>query len=283
MENKENEGSENIKEKMNLTNIIINNTNKMNINNINIKNSYFRNLIPQKILSEAHIPNIINKKFQKYLFNENGQEYYLIKKENNFSFNNEITKYISQLCIKAIDFYSNAIWDKKHIKEITTKNIIKYLNDIIKAEWLVLIDDLNEKNNFEFSLTNINEMDIIIFKYKNYKIYIILLFLILNTDFQFEIPKEEKIIEQNIIKKEDDINIKNNEDYSSNNENQIELSDKESEKENLVLNNINAPKIQEEKKQLKEELIENKEKKAEEKFEENKEENKVEKKEENIE
>ena len=98
MENKENEGSENIKEKMNLTNIIINNTNKMNINNINIKNSYFRNLIPQKILSEAHIPNIINKKFQKYLFNENGQEYYLIKKENNFSFNNEITKYISQLC-----------------------------------------------------------------------------------------------------------------------------------------------------------------------------------------
>ena len=214
MENKENEGSENIKEKMNLTNIIINNTNKMNINNINIKNSYFRNLIPQKILSEAHIPNIINKKFQKYLFNENGQEYYLIKKENNFLFNNEITKYISQLCIKAIDFYSNEIFGKKNIKEITTKNIIKYLNEMIKAEWLVLIDDINEKNNFEFSLSNLNEMDIIIFKYKNYKIYIILLFLKLNTDFQFEIPKEEKIIEQNIIKKEDNINIKNNEDYS---------------------------------------------------------------------
>ena len=65
MENEKNEGNENIKEKMNLTNIIINNTNKMNINNINIKNSYFRNLIPQKILSEAHIPNIINKKFEK--------------------------------------------------------------------------------------------------------------------------------------------------------------------------------------------------------------------------
>ena len=153
-----------MEEKMNTTNIIINNTNKMNFNNINIKNIFFQNLIPQKIISE-----IFESKNENCEFKDE-QEYYKIEKGKNFIFNDKIYKYIIELCIKSIDFSLKS--KQENIKEIQAKNIIKYLNKLIKAEWFILICDLNEDNNFEFSYSELNEEDIIIFEYKKYKIYI---------------------------------------------------------------------------------------------------------------
>ena len=261
-ENEESDDNDNLKEKTNMINIIINNTNKMNINNININNPYFINLLTQKINSETFQGKIKEKKDYQFIYNE--QEKYLIKKGNNSLFNGEIIKYITKLCIKSVDYYSNLNSNEIDLKEIITKNIIKYLNKLIKAEWFVLISDINEENNFEFSYSEINKDDIIIFHYNNYKIYIYLLFLKLNTDFNFETPiqinKEEKIEEKteekNIIKNEEksiekneiddkshiDKEINTNENDKSSQENDIKIKENDNiinKNDNIIQNNEN--------------------------------------------
>ena len=278
-ENEESDDNDDLKEKTNMTNIIINNTNKMNINNININNRFFINLLPQNVITETYKGKIKEKENFCIIYNE--QEKYIIKKGNNSIFNGEVIKYITKLCIKSVDYYSNLNSNEIDIKKITTKNIIKYLNILIKAEWFVLICDINEENNFEFSYSELNEEDIIVFQYKKYKIYIYLLFLKLNTDFDFETPIpinkeekiEEKVEEKNIIKCEDNSNEKNeivdkthidkeintNENDESSQENNIKIKEKDiiiNENDNLIQNNDikNLDKDNEEKKLLNENI-----------------------------
>ena len=219
-----------MEEKMNNTNIIINNTNKMNFNNINIKNIFFQNLIPQKIISE-----IFESKNENCEFKDE-QEYYKIEKGKNFIFNDKIYKYIIELCIKSIDFSLKS--KQENIKEIQAKNIIKYLNKLIKAEWFILICDLNEHNNFEFSYSELNKEDIFIFEYKKYKIYIYLLFLKLNTNFDFEIPnqinnKEQEKSEKIFIHQEE-INDNEIKDFEIS-----KINDKIDENNNIIINENN--------------------------------------------
>ena len=254
-----------IKRIMNLTNIIINNTNRMNINNICIKNSFFQNLIPQRINSEEYLSKEKGKEYSYLKFGE-GEEYYLIKKGNNFLFNNDISNYITKLCIKFLDFNDDSNSNKINIQE-RTKKIVKYLNDLIKGEWFVLINDTTDNYNFEFSFSFLNEKDLIIFKYKNYNIYISLLYLKLDTDFVFEntniksdeelnyinqknsnkIEKEENIKNDNqiIIKQEEkDNNLKNESNLknSLNEEREDEIINKNKEKIEIINNDINSIK-----------------------------------------
>ena len=265
MEIENNDGKESIKEKMNLTNIIINNTNRMNINNISIKNSFFQNLIPQRINSEEYLSKEKGKEYSYLKFGE-GEEYYLIKKGNNFLFNNDISNYITKLCIKFLDFNDDSNSNKINIQE-RTKKIVKYLNDLIKGEWFVLINDITDGCGFEFSFSFLNEKDLIIFKYKNYNIYISLLYLKLDTDFVFEntniksdeelnyinqknsnkIEKEENIKNDNqiIIKQEEkDNNLKNESNLknSLNEEREDEIINKNKEKIEIINNDINSIK-----------------------------------------
>ena len=160
--------------------------------------------------------------------------------------------YIENLCNKAIDYLINSInlnMDKKNdIKNIIIKNVIKYLNELINAEWFVLINDLSEDKNFEFSFSDYsNYNNLIFFKYKNYRIYIGFLFLKLKNDFIFEIEEEDKeknifekkINEENIIeiKGEDNKNkIEKNEKKIVNEEKEFNIIDKE--KENDDINDI---------------------------------------------
>jgi len=246
IDNKDNIEKINISdEKMNLGTIIINNTNKMNINNINFKKSFFgnENLLPQRTISEAfYVININN-----YIKNN-----YVINKGDKSFISNDIYKYIENLCNKAIDYLINSInlnMDKKNdIKNIIIKNVIKYLNELINAEWFVLINDLSEDKNFEFSFSDYsNYNNLIFFKYKNYRIYIGFLFLKLKNDFIFEIEEEDKeknifekkINEENIIeiKGEDNKNkIEKNEKKIVNEEKEFNIIDKE--KENDDINDI---------------------------------------------
>ena len=235
-EKNEEEDDNNLTKMMNLTNIIINNTNKMNINNININNTNFLNLIPQKVISEEYHP----EKFKYYIYNENEnkKEYCVIRIGKNFIFNSKITNYISKLCVKAIDYIINSKSSQINIREIQTKNIIKYLNDLIKAEWFVLISDMNENYNFEFSFTDSNREDLILFKYKNYIIYIYFLFLKLNTDFNFE--NEYNEIKNNINEEKSIDQIIKNEENNNEDAKMIKESEKnENELLNEEINEIN--------------------------------------------
>ena len=186
----------------------------MNINNINIKNICFQNLIPQRTISEIFKSNIIVKQNLNYANSQlkNVQKNYTIQKGTNLLFNDKIFKYITELCIESIDFILNS--NQNDIIKIQAKNITKYLNELIKAEWFVLILDLNEENIFEFSYSELNEEDLIIFEYKNYKIYIYLLFLKLKTTFDFDIPNQIKQEQEKL----DQINIDNNKNINQKSE-----------------------------------------------------------------
>ena len=240
MKIEKNDEKESLKEKMNLTNIIINNTNKMNINNINIKNSFFQNLIPQKINSDEYLHKIKDedKEYTYKKFNEEEKEYYLAKKGNNFLFNNDISTYITKLCIKALDFHDDTNSNKINIQKIRTKKIVKYLKELIKGEWLVIINDINNNSNFEFSFSNLNEKDAILFKYKNYQIYISLLYLKLDTDFIFENTNNKSDEELNYINQKDSNPIGIEENVKKENQKVLE----QEEKDNILKNEINSKK-----------------------------------------
>ena len=233
----------------------------MNNNNINIKNICFQKLIPQRIISEIFKSNIIiknNLNYENCQLNQlkNSQKNYKIQKGTNLIFNNKIYKYISELCIGSIDFISNST--QKDIKKIQAKIITKYLNKLIKAEWFVLINDLNERNIFEFSYTELNKEDLIIFEYKTYKIYICLLFLRLKTNFDFEFSNQinekqeqkEQIYIQNyensnqkdeLLKNDKEKEVKlNNQIYNGNN---IIILDDNIKKEEKNIKQINEDKI----------------------------------------
>ena len=272
MENDKNNERENLNGKMNLTNIIINNTNKMNINNINIQKPYFQNLIPQNVISDLYIQNIIKNKYQHNLFHkeENNNNYYIIKRGSNIFLNNEINNYIINLCIKAIDFYINSNSNQIENKEIINRNILKYLNELIKGEWLILINDINLNYNFEFSLSGKKDEDLLIIKYNNYEIYICLLFLNINTEFSFENGNIK-------LNEEDNSKEKNNNKTEENHKNkETKVSEKDIKENNKIYNNVDLINNIEEKNQEKkaeEEIInENKKDEKEEESEEDEEE-----------
>ena len=144
------------------------------------------------------------------IINNSNQNHYFLKKGKGILNNDEITEFIIEICKKAIEKCIKS----KNKNEIQNqeKYIIKYLKKLIRGEWFVLICH-SSLNNFDFKFSHINEDNIMVFRYKNYDIYICLLYISIKmsmncNDEIYDLNDNSKI-NKNIgkeIKKEENIN-----------------------------------------------------------------------------
>lgn len=216
------------------------NDNNNHLNNLNYSINQQNNIEYKNYFNtqEIHINNWPNQQNNIYnIINDNIPNYY-IRKSKGILYNDQITTFIIKICKKAIE---NCIKSKdENIKKIQANYIMKYLKELIKGEWFVLICEMSQ-DNFDFKFTHINEEDIIVFRYKNYEIYMCLLYVSLKISlnmslFNDSINKTNDYIKGNNndenekIKNKGNNIIENNDDSKNNDDinkiNNIKNNDK---------------------------------------------------------
>ena len=156
-----------------------------------------------------------------YNQNQNFQDYSL-RKGSGMIVTDEVSDFIVKLCKKTID---NIIKEKNNpkFKEEQTKYIIKYLKQLINGEWFVLLCDVSS-DNFDFKFSNAKEDNIMIFRYRNYEIYMCLLYINLKFSSIYNYDPIKQSI--NDIDKNDnenkEINMANNDTNDKNNRKTID-------------------------------------------------------------
>ena len=225
-----------------------NNNNQMNNNNlINNNNANNNQFLYQQMNSEQSInTRIINGvKKNNYIQSQNNQYFnnqymtqnsnnqiiynqnqnfqdYSLRKGSGMIVTDEVSDFIVKLCKKTID---NIIKEKNNpkFKEEQTKYIIKYLKQLINGEWFVLLCDVSS-DNFDFKFSNAKEDNIMIFRYRNYEIYMCLLYINLKFSSIYNYDPIKQSI--NDIDKNDnenkEINMANNDTNDKNNRKTID-------------------------------------------------------------
>ena len=156
-----------------------------------------------------------------YNQNQNFQDYSL-RKGSGMIVTDEVSDFIVKLCKKTID---EIIKEKNNpkFKEEQTKYIIKYLKQLINGEWFVLLCDVSS-DNFDFKFSNAKEDNIMIFRYRNYEIYMCLLYINLKFSSIYNYDPIKQSI--NDIDKNDnenkEINMANNDTNDKNNRKTID-------------------------------------------------------------
>ena len=194
-----------------------NNNNYVSLQNLNGFNNYGSN-------------NFNQNKINNLQYNSKIPNYYL-RKGKGILYNDEISNFIIEICKKAIDncIKSN---DEK-IKLIQADHIIKYLKKLINGEWFVFICE-SSLDNFDFKFSHINEENVLIFSYKNYEIYICLLYLSIKISMNFN---NNSIIDYGINKNED--YIKNENESGNNNKKETIIKNNDS---NIINSKANINK-----------------------------------------
>ena len=190
-----------------IINRIKNNNNIQFQNNQNINNQY----IQQNIYNNQ----VINNQ------NQNFQDYF-IRKGSGMISDDEVSDFIVELCKKSIDKIISEKNDPK-FKEQQIKYIIKYLKQLINGEWFVLVCDVSS-DNFDFKFSNAKEDNIMIFRYRNYEIYICLLYINLkfSSIYNYD-PKNQSINDiDNNNNENKEINLINNDINDKNNRKNID-------------------------------------------------------------
>lgn len=182
--------------------------------------------------------------------NQDDQDYSLRKGSGMIS-SDEVSDFIVKLCKKSIDKIIKEK-NKPKFKEEQTKYIIKYLKQLINGEWFVLLCDASS-DNFDFKFSNIKEDNIMIFRYKNYEVYICLLYLSLKLSSVYNYDPLKQSF--NDIKNNDEdkeINMINNDINEINNRNKIK-------NKSIIINNSNNAVMENNinQKKLKESIIKN--------------------------
>ena len=225
-----------------------NNNNQMNNNNlINNNNANNNQFLYQQMNSEQSInTRIINGvKKNNYIQSQNNQYFnnqymtqnsnnqiiynqnqnfqdYSLRKGSGMIVTDEVSDFIVKLCKKTID---EIIKEKNNpkFKEEQTKYIIKYLKQLINGEWFVLLCDVSS-DNFDFKFSNAKEDNIMIFRYRNYEIYMCLLYINLKFSSIYNYDPIKQSI--NDIDKNDnenkEINMANNDTNDKNNRKTID-------------------------------------------------------------
>ena len=225
-----------------------NNNNQMNNNNlINNNNTNNNQFLYQQMNSEQSInTRIINGvKTNNYIQSQNNQYFnnqymtqncnnqiiynqnqnfqdYSLRKGSGMIVTDEVSDFIVKLCKKTID---EIIQEKNNpkFKEEQTKYIIKYLKQLINGEWFVLLCDVSS-DNFDFKFSNAKEDNIMIFRYRNYEIYMCLLYINLKFSSIYNYDPIKQSI--NDIDKNDnenkEINMANNDTNDKNNRKTID-------------------------------------------------------------
>ena len=225
-----------------------NNNNQMNNNNlINNNNTNNNQFLYQQMNSEQSInTRIINGvKKNNYIQSQNNQYFnnqymtqncnnqiiynqnqnfqdYSLRKGSGMIVTDEVSDFIVKLCKKTID---EIIQEKNNpkFKEEQTKYIIKYLKQLINGEWFVLLCDVSS-DNFDFKFSNAKEDNIMIFRYRNYEIYMCLLYINLKFSSIYNYDPIKQSI--NDIDKNDnenkEINMANNDTNDKNNRKTID-------------------------------------------------------------
>ena len=225
-----------------------NNNNQMNNNNlINNNNTNNNQFLYQQMNSEQSInTRIINGvKKNNYIQSQNNQYFnnqympqnsnnqiiynqnqnfqdYSLRKGSGMIVTDEVSDFIVKLCKKTID---EIIKEKNNpkFKEEQTKYIIKYLKQLINGEWFVLLCDVSS-DNFDFKFSNAKEDNIMIFRYRNYEIYMCLLYINLKFSSIYNYDPIKQSI--NDIDKNDnenkEINMANNDTNDKNNRKTID-------------------------------------------------------------
>ena len=217
------------------------------------KNNYIQSQSNQNV-NNQYMPQNNNNQII-YNQNQNFQDYSL-RKGSGMIATDEVSDFIVKLCKKSIDKIIKEKNDPK-FKEQQTKYIIKYLKQLINGEWFVLLCDVSS-GNFDFKFSNAKEENIMIFRYKNYEIYICLLYINLtfSSIYNYD-PKNQSIndIDMNnnenkeINKANNDINDKNNRKTIDNKNNIYNNSDhviiisndknKKDMKKSIIINDSN--------------------------------------------
>ena len=205
-------------------------------------NNYIQSQNNQNVNIQYRQQNIYNNQ----AINNQNQNFqgYFIRKGSGMIANDEVSDIIAKLCKKAIDKLFSEKNDLK-LKEQQIKYIINNLKQIINGEWFVLLCDLS-LGNFDFKLSNVKEDNIMIYRYKNYEVYICLLYINLsfNSVYNYD-PKNQSI--NNLPK---DINENENQDINMIiNDNNGKNNRKTIDNKNSIINNPNNVVIINEKNQ----------------------------------
>ena len=216
----------------NPANFNYNNNNNPNFYNNNFNYNFMNPMIPppsqniygfynpnNNFINWPYQPNNYPNNLMMQKQQQNTPNYFL-RKGNGILINDEISNFITKICKKSIDncIKSN---DPK-IKQIQAEYIIKYLKELIKGEWFVFICE-SSLDNFDFKFTHIKDDNILIFSYKNYEIYICLLYISLNIsmnlntsiNFNLEDNFNKDEIKENNKDKENKNNIDNNDNMTN--------------------------------------------------------------------
>ena len=183
------------------------------------KNNYIQSQNNQYFNNQYMTQNSNNQII--YNQNQNFQDYSL-RKGSGMIVTDEVSDFIVKLCKKTID---EIIKEKNNpkFKEEQTKYIIKYLKQLINGEWFVLLCDVSS-DNFDFKFSNAKEDNIMIFRYRNYEIYMCLLYINLKFSSIYNYDPIKQSI--NDIDKNDnenkEINMANNDTNDKNNRKTID-------------------------------------------------------------
>ena len=183
------------------------------------KNNYIQSQNNQ-YFNNQYMPQNSNNQII-YNQNQNFQDYSL-RKGSGMIVTDEVSDFIVKLCKKTID---EIIKEKNNpkFKEEQTKYIIKYLKQLINGEWFVLLCDVSS-DNFDFKFSNAKEDNIMIFRYRNYEIYMCLLYINLKFSSIYNYDPIKQSI--NDIDKNDnenkEINMANNDTNDKNNRKTID-------------------------------------------------------------
>ena len=185
-----------------------------------IKNNNYIQSQNNQYFNNQYMPQNNNNQII-YNQNQNFQDYSL-RKGSGMIVTDEVSDFIVKLCKKTID---EIIKEKNNpkFKEEQTKYIIKYLKQLINGEWFVLLCDVSS-DNFDFKFSNAKEDNIMIFRYRNYEIYMCLLYINLKFSSIYNYDPIKQSI--NDIDKNDnenkEINMANNDTNDKNNRKTID-------------------------------------------------------------